>query len=316
VSLAPVLPSLAGLASTDRPAHLALGMFDGVHLGHARVISSSIEWARKDGGVAVVLTFPDHPSQLLAPNAPTPLIMSPETKAANLLELGADHVVLQIFDLAFSQIEATSFVSQLKAMVPTLQSLHVGKNFRFGHGRAGDADFLASTATDIGLEVQIADPVEFESEPISSSRIRVALAQGDITSVNHMLGRCYEAAGEVTKGDGRGIQLGFPTLNLPWHPGAPPRHGVYAVELTSRDSGQSWPGVANYGVRPTFDKEGESPLLETHLLGDSELGPGNLVGVALQTFLRDEVKFDSVDALREQIARDKESARHALGLSA
>ena len=291
-------------------------MFDGVHLGHARVVSSSIESARKDGGLAVVLTFPNHPSQLLRPESPTPLIMSPETKAANLLELGADHVVLQVFDLAFSEIEATAFVSRLKEMAPSLQSLHIGKNFRFGRGRSGDVALLASTAADQGMEVQVSDPVQFDGEPISSSRIREALAQGDILAANNMLGRCYEAAGEVRKGDGRGVDLGFPTLNLPWHPGAPPRHGVYAVELTARESGQSWPGVANYGVRPTFEKDDDSPLLETHLLADAQLAPGNLIGVSLQAFLRDERKFESVAALQEQIARDKESARQVLGLSA
>ena len=296
--------------------HLALGMFDGVHLGHARVISSSVELASEDGGLAVVLTFPNHPSHLLAPDSPTPLLMSPETKAAHLLALGADHVVLQVFDFAFSKIEAASFVSRLKEMVPALQSLHVGKNFRFGQGRAGDVELLTSTASELGLETRVADPVEFENEPISSSRIRSALVHGDIEDVNKMLGRCYEAAGEVTKGDGRGIELGFPTLNLSWHPEASPRHGVYAVKLTSRESGQSWHGVANYGVRPTFDKEERSPLLETHLFADAELGPGNLIGVALHTFLRDEAKFETVDALREQIAKDKASARQALGLTA
>jgi len=312
VNLAPVLPALAELASVDRPAHLAIGMFDGVHLGHARVISSAIELAEQEDGLAIVLTFPNHPSQLLAPNSPTRLLMSPETKAANLLEFGVDHVVLQVFDLAFSQIEATSFVSRLKELAPNLQSLHVGKNFRFGQGRAGDAALLASTAAEHGMQVKVSDPVEFQNEPISSSRIRLALSQGDISSVNNMLGRCYEAVGEVAKGDGRGGELGFPTLNLPWQPGVAPRFGVYAVKLTARESGQSWPGVANYGVRPTFDKEEDSPLLETHLLADAELGPGNLVGVALHAFLRDEAKFASAEALREQIAKDKEAARLSL----
>jgi len=238
--------------------------------------------------------------------------MSANTKAKHLLGLGLNHVVLQPFDESFSKIEADVFASHLKDSSPSLKGIHVGKNFRFGRGRTGDVDLLAIASAKLSIELKVSAPVQHEDEPISSSRIREALAQGAITSVNEMLGRNHEARGSIQPGDGRGAELGFPTLNLHWQPEAKPRYGVYAVQLTSTNSGQSCPGVANYGVRPTFGKE-DAPVLETHLFGDvTEIKAGDDVRVQFHFFLREERKFDSAEALKEQIAKDKESARQAL----
>lgn len=292
--------------------HLAIGMFDGVHLGHAQVTSGAVDAARAIDGVSSVLTFPDHPSKLLRPEAPTPLIMDAETKAGHLLELGLDHVFLQAFDEPFSKIEADAFSSHLKTAFPTLESVHVGQDFRFGHGRSGDVALLTTSANLLGVEVTVSPPVEYQGDPISSSRIREALRQGDIGPANEMLGRSYEASGVVESGAGRGADLGFPTLNLPWNPGAKPRLGVYAVELVMEENNSRLPGVANYGVRPTFEENAEVPVLETHLFEDAKIKPGDLIRVALRSFLRDEHRFGSVDELRQQIARDKQAAREAL----
>ncbi|MFP6901146.1 MAG: riboflavin biosynthesis protein RibF [Opitutales bacterium] len=310
-----ILVSLRDLESSDEPTHLAIGMFDGVHLGHARVVASSVEAAGGSGGSSVVLTFAGHPSQLLQPENPTPLIMASETKAARLLELGADRVVLQVFDEAFSKIEADDFVAHLQAVVPSLSTIQVGQNFRFGRGRLGDVKLLADTSASIGIELSVSEPVEDGGERISSSRIRSALAKGRISRVNEMLGHCYQASGFVERGAGRGAGLGFPTLNLSWSPGANPLHGVYAVELLA-DEGAGWSqGVANYGVRPTFEQGEDNPILETHLFEDPKIKPGDRIRVAFRSFIRQEQRFQSADELRLQIALDKEAARSCLAES-
>ncbi len=289
-------------------------MFDGVHLGHARVISSAVDQACASEGVSSVLTFPDHPSRLLRPEAPTPLIMTPETKARSLLDLGVDHVVLQPFDESFSKLAASSFAAYLQSSVPALHGIHVGENFHFGRGRSGDVGLLSETVATLGIQITISLPVDRQDQPVSSSRIREALAKGEIVEANEMLGRCYEASGIVVTGAGRGGDLGFPTLNLPWTPGAGPRHGVYAVELTANGDERKWPGVANYGVRPTFNEDAGDPVLETHLFEDPEISPGDRIRVAFHSFLREENRFASVDELRRQVIRDKEAARAMLAV--
>ena len=314
MSLPKVCHALADLGSLNLPVHLAIGMFDGVHKGHARVLASSMDSAREDESMAVVLSFPNHPSRLLRPESPTPLLMSPEAKTSALLAIGLDHVVLQPFDIPFSQIEASAFVTHLQNDLPVLESVSVGGNFHFGRGREGDSDALVALASELGVEVHVVPPVRYLDEPISSSRIRERLAQGEITLVNDMLGRRYEASGTIQSGDGRGEELGFPTLNLPWNPEAKPCFGVYAVELTHASSESSFPGVANYGVRPTFDQAEESPLLETHLFDRTQLKPGDFIRVSFVSFLREEHKFDSVEELKKQIAQDKETARLDLSL--
>ena len=307
-----ILVSLRDLESLDDPTHLAIGMFDGVHLGHARVVASAVKAASDLSGSSAVLTFVGHPSQLLQPENPTPLIMDSQTKAERLLELGADLVVLQVFDEAFSKIEADDFVAHLQAAVPSLSSIHVGQNFRFGRGRLGDVNLLAETSSDLGIELSVSAPVEDGGERISSSRIRSALAKGQISGVNDMLGHCYEASGFVQRGAGRGAGLGFPTLNLSWNPGANPLHGVYAVELFADEDAGWRQGVANYGVRPTFEQDEEKPILETHLFEDPRINSGDRIRVAFHAFLREERKFESVEALQQQVAADKEAARSCL----
>ncbi len=287
-------------------------MFDGVHLGHVRVISSAVDAARQADGVSLVLTFPDHPSRLLRPESPTPLILAPETKTARLLDLEVEHVVLQPFDESFAKLRAEDFAAYLQTAVPALQGIHVGENFQFGRGRSGDVALLAETAATFGIEVAVSPPVERQGVPISSSRIREALVKGEIVEVNEMLGRCYEASGIVETGAGRGVDLGFPTLNLPWAPGVEPLYGVYAVELIAGEDKRRRPGVANYGVRPTFDEDCGDPVLETHLFENPEINLGDCIRVAFRAFLREEKKFDSVKSLAEQIGKDKELAREAL----
>ena len=190
----------------------------------------------------------------------------------------------------------------------------MGQNFQFGRGRLGDVDLLGDTSSTLGIELTVSEPVEYGGERISSSRIRDALATGRISEVNEMLGNQYEASGVVERGAGRGAGLGFPTLNLAWNQGANPLHGVYAVELWTEDAAEWRQGVANYGVRPTFEEGKEHPLLETHLFEDPKIAPGDHVRVAFRAFLREERKFESVEELQEQIAEDKKAARRVLSV--
>lgn len=298
--------SLAHVALPARPAHLAIGMFDGVHLGHKSVIESAIHSARRSGGLAGVLTFWPHPSALFRPANPTRLIMSPTVKRAVLGRLGIDFLIEQDFSREFASIEAADFVALLKRSVPHLAAVYVGENWRFGRGRTGDVSVLIEEAHRHGIEVFSAPRLNHNGAPISSSRIRELLAAGAVAEADALLGYSYFAEGVVESGRRLGRTIGFPTLNIAWEPEARPAYGVYAVEVLS---GQQPPvsGVANYGLRPTVEQS-TRPWLEVHLLKNSPLTYGDPITVNWLRFLRPEARFNSVEELRLQIGRDRESA--------
>jgi riboflavin kinase/FMN adenylyltransferase len=290
----------------DRPVHLAIGMFDGVHLGHKSVIEPAIHSARRCGGLAGVLTFWPHPSALFRPDHPTPLLMPPAMKRAVLGRLGIDFLIEQNFSAAFAQTDARAFVALLRRSLPHLKAVYVGENWRFGHGRAGDVGVLIDEARRHGLEVFSAERMNHNGAPISSSRIRELLASGAVAEANALLGYSYFAEGVVQAGRRLGRTLGFPTLNLAWEPEAKPAFGVYAVTVRKGDE-PALPGVANYGLRPTVG-DATKPLLEVHLLAPSTLTYGDELTVNWLHFLRPESKFGSVDELRAQIERDRQEA--------
>lgn len=282
-------------------------MFDGVHLGHRAVIEAAVQSARRSGGLAVVLTFWPHPSALFRPNDPTPLLLDAATKVRLLHRLGADAVVTQPFTPDFASVPAEEFLPWLKQRVPNLAALYVGENFRFGRGRRGDVPLLVNEARRHGVGMFSAPRVNFDGEPISSTRIRGLLAAGEIESANALLGYTYFAEGAVAPGKHLGRTLGFPTLNLAWSPGLRPRFGVYAVKVSGAKSDAALPGVANYGLRPTVEQSTE-PRLETHLLAACPFGDGDKITVEWLSFLRPEMRFAGVDELRAQIARDRAEA--------
>ena len=286
-----------------RPLHLAIGMFDGVHLGHRAVIESAVQSARRSGGVAAVLTFWPHPSALFRPETPTPLIQDATAKARVLLTLGIDAVITQPFTRDLAAITAEEFLPWLKGKLPSLAAVYAGENFRFGRGRRGDIALLVGAARALGLTVFSAPRVNLDGEPISSTRIRALLEAGEIAAANALLGYTYFAAGVVAPGKRLGRGLGFPTLNLPWSPGLRPRFGVYAVRVSGAKSAAPLPGVANYGLRPTVERSTE-PQLEMHVLGPCPFDAGDAITVEWLRFLRPEMKFSGVDELRAQIAKD------------
>ena len=300
----------AGLAQAVLPAnplHLAIGMFDGVHLGHQSVIDSAVHSARRSGGLAGVLTFWPHPSALFRPENPTLLLMPPAMKRSVLRKLGIDFLIEQNFSREFASIDAREFVPYLQRCLPQLSSVYVGENWRFGRGRAGDVALLLAEARKAGLAVFSAPRLNHNGAPISSSRIRELLAAGAVADANRLLGYSYFTEGVVEQGRQLGRTLGFPTLNLAWQPELKPRYGVYAVEVPAAGK-PALRGVANYGLRPTTGQASQ-PLLEVHLLEPTTLTYGDELTVNWLQFLRPESKFGSLEALRLQIASDCQNAR-------
>jgi len=305
MSAKPRANSLQNVRLPRGALHLAIGMFDGVHLGHQAVIEAALHSARSCGGTVAVLTFQPHPSRLFRPMQPTLLIMPPEQKANFLREFGVDLVIAQPFTRAFARLRAEHFLAYLKKHLPTLTAVYVGENFRFGHQRKGDVELLVRTGREAILNVVSVARLRHNGRPISSTRIRELLADGAMAEVNRLLGYAYYCEGRVQPGLRHGRALGFPTLNVAWEPEALPAFGVYAVRLRTA-SGRWRRGVANYGVRPTLEhRQPARPLLETHLLGTgSAPGPRATVRIEWLEFIRPEKKFPSVEALKKQIARD------------
>jgi riboflavin kinase/FMN adenylyltransferase len=301
---------LDGIASArfpKRPLHLAIGMFDGVHLGHRAVVESAVQSARGEGGLAAVLTFWPHPSAVLRPGHATPLLQDAETKAALLLGLGVDSVITQGFDPALAALEASEFLPWLRLHLPGLVAVHVGENFRFGRGREGDVASLVGEGRRLGVHVFSTARVNLDGEPISSTAIRSLLAKGDIAAVNARLGGPYLSRGRVLGGKRLGRTIGFPTLNLAWAPAAAPRFGVYAVRVAGSGPAAPQAAVANYGLRPTVENAVD-PRLEVHVLGDCPWGEGDQLTVEWMAFLRPERRFADVMELSAQIARDRDAA--------
>lgn len=309
-------PNPAGVAGNchELPLHLAIGMFDGVHIGHQAVIRQAVEAAaREQGHCAGVLTFNPHPSRVLYPKMATRMLMPLRSRIRGIHRAGADAVFVQEFTVDYAKQEAKSFLPSLLKDFPLLRSIHVGENFRFGSGRSGNIDTLRKSAHENGVELHALQRKVMAGMAISSSRIRAALMEGSISEVNGMLGEPYTISGRVIGGKGVGRTIGYPTLNVPWDPEVSPRFGVYLVDFWSADGDQAIRAIANYGLRPTMG-ESTDPLVEVHLLDNQRLPSiGDEVSVQLLQFIRPEKQFATMDALRDQIARDVQLARSTLG---
>ncbi len=305
----PLFSSVETASLPPGPVHLAIGIFDGVHRGHRAVIEAAVRAAARDGGRAAVLTFRPHPSVVLRPDQPARLILGAQTLAGILAELGIGAVITHPFTPEFAHMEAADFLPWLKRCLPRLAGVYVGRAWRFGRGRRGDVAVLEAAARPLGVAVVGAPAVVLDGEPVTSTRIRTCLESGEVAAANTLLGYCYFSEGRVAPGKRLGRTLGFPTLNLPWAPELLPRFGVYRVRV--RGGSSALPGIANYGLRPTVERA-VSPLLETHVLGSCPWGDGDPIRVEWVDFVRPELKFASVEALREQIGRDIAAARAIL----
>lgn len=294
-------------------AVVALGNFDGVHLGHQAVLARAARIAEDRGAPLGVLTFEPHPRTLFKPDSP-PFRLTPMRSKARLLDaLGVDEMVVLRFDRALSEMSAERFVATVLVDGLRLSHAVVGHDFHFGHGRRGTPALLADAGPASGFGVTVVDPVLApDGEVYASTRIRRFLADGAPEAASRLLGRPWEIEGRVRHGDRRGRLLGFPTANVELGEALRPRLGVYAVRAgLAGPEGWRWrDGVANIGSRPTVD--GSGVRLEAHLFGfDGDLY-GRTLRVALVAFLRGERRFDGLDALKAQIAEDGARARKAL----
>lgn len=302
---------LEDLSALGLPLHLSLGVFDGVHVGHQAVIARAVEAARSEGGLAGLLTFDPHPIRVIAPNkAPTNLLETLDHKARVVADLGVELFIPLHFDREFAKMEASEFIAQLT--VAPVRTIAVGEDWRFGHHRSGDVTFLKQEAERRGFKLEAVPPVMHDGERISSTRIRQAIRDGNFEAAEQMLGRPYTVSGIVSEGKKLGRTIGFPTANLATGDVQLPADGVWAVRAQLAD-GQELTGVANLGMRPTV--HGTTRILEVHLLDFSRDLYGVELEIRFHSYLRHELKFASIDALRIQIHRDVEAARELMGLS-
>lgn len=290
------------------PSVVALGMLDGVHLGHARLVEETNRLAREQGIASAVMTFDVHPLALLRPDQVPPMLTTTEEKAERLRELKPDALVMRRFDAAFAALSPEEFAAWLVRTL-RMRVAVVGFDYSFGAGGAGDPELLRRLGEELGFAVHELEKVCWDGEPVSSSRVREAVAAGDMESAKAMLGGAYRVSGTVERGKGLGRTLGFPTANLSLSANkALPPFGVYAAR--ARVEGVRYPAVLNIGAHPTLP-EG-APTIEIHLLDAAPALYGRHAEAALEAWLRHERKFESVAALREQITRDVQAAREAL----
>ncbi len=288
----------------------AIGNFDGVHRGHAALLNWARSEAEKRQARSLVLTFEPHPRTVLRPEAPVFRLTPLPAKARVLGALGIAGLVVARFDRVFASMTPDEFVDRVLVGQLRIAGVVVGFNFRYGRGRAGNADTLSEAGRVRGFGVTVVQPVADAGTLVASSDIRRALAEGDVARANGLLGYRWFVTGIVEHGEARGRELGFPTANLRLGPDCALRHGIYAVRL-QRPDGTIHDGVASYGVRPTFG--GGAPLLEVHLFDFA----GNLydeaVTVSVVGWLRPEMKFADVAELVAAIGRDGAEARALLG---
>jgi len=304
-----VLRSIEDLAEIPGPVVIAAGVFDGMHLGHQAVLGEALRESKKIGATAVALTFDPHPATVLRPEA-VPGLLTPTPFKLRLMErMGITHALVVTFDEAFAAIEAEDFVERLCNAAKPLVGICIGEGWAFGRQRRGNIDLLRNLGREKKFFTCEVPPVRIEGMVISSTTIRLALSEGRLADAARFLGRDHAIAGQVQRGAELGRQIGFPTANLGTSQLELPPDGVYAVEVLV--NGKIHAGVANLGIRPTVEQTGQR-LLEVHLFDfDGDLYDLNLE-VRLKSFLRHEQRFDSVDALRKQIANDAETAREFL----
>ncbi len=296
-----IFHSAGEIPSNGRKVCLAIGFFDGVHLGHQQILRQTIADARQHSGLPLVLTFDKHPNVVVAPDKAPPLIYSLPQKLRTIHSLGADNILLISFDRKFSEQTGEQFISGLARGLGKIHSVCVGANFVFGHKRSGNVGLLKKLGAELNFQVHGLSAVSLDGQAVSSTRIRKAIAGGNLDAAGQMLGRPYALSGKVVVGDQLGRKLGFPTANLDVAGLVLPPNGVYAA-ITKRN-GKLYRTALNIGVRPTV-AAGEQRRVEAHLLNFE----GDLYGAELEIEigekLRDEMKFSAPEELRAQIARD------------
>jgi riboflavin kinase/FMN adenylyltransferase len=289
----------------SRRSVITIGTFDGLHLGHQKILRLVRERAGIKGDHAAVVTFDPHPMRVLQPERAPLLIQTLAQRLAGFERMGMDAALVLRFDRALSLVSASDFIERFLVGGIHASAILVGENFRFGHRGTGDVRLLENRGRSDGFDVEIVPPVEIAGQMVSSTGIRGAIANGDVEGAVPMLGRPFSLTGEIRPGAGRGRTILFPTLNLAPEQELLPKLGVYATE--SVVGGARYPSVTNVGTRPTFN--GSGVTVESHLFGFGETVSSGAMEVCFHTRIRDERKFSGVDELRAQIAADIETAK-------
>ena len=297
-----IIRALSELSQARRRVCVAIGFFDGVHLGHQQIIHQTTNDARQHEAVALIVTFDCHPNSVVAPDR-TPALIYPLRRKLQVIEsLGVDATLLIHFDQEFSRQSGDNFIQTLYHEAGQIRSICVGANFVFGHRRSGNVELLRKLGAELNFVVHGLAAVALDGKAVSSTRIRQAILEGELDTAGQMLGRGYSLVGNVKRGDQLGQQLGFPTANLEVSGLVLPPGGVYAAQAKVDNSFHR--AVVNIGSRPTLKSPEPELRVEAHLLDFK----GDLYGQELELVfvekLRDEQKFPSLEALRQQISRD------------
>lgn len=297
-----------GKLSPRKEMLLTIGVFDGVHLGHKHLISQLKELARKQGSLSGVITFGQHPREVLSPKTKLPSLTGLEQRIALLQDEGADIVIPLPFTPQLARLSPKQFLELLKEFLK-MKGLVVGPDFALGKNREGDIDTLRRLGREMGFSVTVVPPLTIDGQVVSSTAIRKALAEGDMKQSQKLLGRPFSLQGRVVAGDRRGTDLGFPTANLEVEPGqALPAGGVYACR--AHIDGQTYSAMTNIGSRPTFG--GGQRLVEVYLLDYNGDLYGRELTIDIIGRLRNEKKFDTPQQLKEQIAEDIKQGKDML----
>jgi len=300
-----LIRDLADLPSTIRGGAVAIGNFDGVHRGHARIVERLLAKAREVGGPAIVFTFDPHPARLLRPKeAPAPLTWT-DRKAQLLAELGVDSIIAYPTDEALLQLTPEEFFQRIVRDTLHARAMVEGTNFFFGHNRAGNVEVLRQLCDKAAIPLEVVPPLTIDGQQVSSSRVRSLVAAGKIDEANRMLTHAYRIRGMVRHGAARGLKLGFPTANIDAVDTLLPGPGVYAG--SSQVEGGDFAAAISVGPNPTFGEQ--SLKVEAHLIGFHDSLYGQPLEVDFTARLRDIVQFPSVEELKAQLSRDVEAAR-------
>jgi riboflavin kinase / FMN adenylyltransferase len=289
----------------SEPTVVTVGNFDGVHLGHQRILATIHELARQADCKSVVLTFFPHPARVLRPSEAPPLLMTLDQRLDAIRQLGIDAAFVLRFDTQLAAVAPEDFVRRFIVDTLHARTVLVGGDFRFGHQQAGDVKMLVQLGQRWNFDVKTLPPVLKDGIVVSSTAIRGALREGRVEDARNLLGRPYALAGEIRTGTGQGRKLIVPTLNLSTEQEMLPKNGVYATEVTVQE--KTYRAATNVGFRPTFD--GAHTTIESHLFDFSENLTSGKMEVHFWARLRDEQKFSGPDALRSQVLKDIEEAR-------
>ena len=301
-----------GIPDNLKGSIVALGNFDGFHLGHQAVVGRAIQRGFHERRPVIVATFDPHPVSFFKPDVPPFRLTTLDQREALFAHAGADAMLVFHFDKALAVTSSEDFVSEVLAKEIGAAGVVTGDDFTFGRGRKGDVPLLKSLGEQHGVIAEAVAPVLLDGTRISSGRIREALQVGDVGTATHLLTRDFAIEGVVQRGDARGRALGYPTANLQLGDYQRPKYGIYAVRVTL-DDGSEHPGVASLGVRPTFEPPQE--LLEAYLFGFDRDLYGRRIEVALHAWIREERKFDGPEPLAAQMREDEAAARKLLALA-